>query len=234
MILTRIQGLVMIVNTLMPVVLIVAGFLIVQAIDERAREADLQANVDQIDAAVGKMAKRVRTAGASVGKVAGEIGKVGDAIGVVAVSIDRIPPLRIPDLKVPDINPTIKPDINLTRKPPVRFKKVLIKMPTIRGVKVPLPKLPGAKELSKAMHGLNVAFRDVGGLAGIKQDVKAVIGAVTQLSKKIGAIAGGVLGPLKVIGIVAILWFGLSYVMWTFRRLRTGWALLRGRREAFG
>lgn len=234
MILTRIQGLVIIVNTLMPIILIVAGFMIVRAIEDRAREADLQANVDRIEAATGNMEKRVRAAGASAGKLAAEVAKVGSAIGVVANSIDRIPPLRIPDLKVPDINPRIQPDINLKRKPPVRFTKVLIKMPTIQGVKVKLPKLPGARELSKAMHGLHGAFRDVGGLAGLKQDVEAVVTAVTQLVKKIGAIAGDVLAPLKVIGIVAILWFGLSYVMWTLRRMRTGWALLRGRREAFG
>jgi hypothetical protein len=243
--LKRLEGAVMIVNTLMPVIVILGitalGWAFVHTIRDAARDplARIDASIVRMDATIveARQAAGVLTYAVIEG-VAKPIKATADAIGAIPASIR----IDIPNIKIPNARLPIKPNVAVNARagiPPVDVRVWMtdlnVSMPTIPGIRLPETRIPGLHEVKNALTDVFGIFarvvdvlKQIASIGTLGEEVTAVLAATADLVTAVRASTVWILTVARALLYLGIAWFLLSYAMWAHRRLRIGWALVRG------
>jgi hypothetical protein len=243
--LKRIEGAVMIINALLPLIVVLVAALIgwafVYTVKSAAAEplARMQASVERMDKTIdaAKQAAGVLTYGVIEG--------VAKPIRATTEQIEKIPAsikIAMPDINIPDARLPLKPHVEVKPKaglPPVDVRVWMtdlnVGMPKIKGFTIPETQIPGLADVKQVLtdvFGIFGRFVDVltkiASLGTLGEDVTVVLVATRDLIDNIAQATATLVTVIIVLFWVGIAWFLLSYVMWAQRRLRIGWALVRG------
>jgi hypothetical protein len=243
--LKRLEGIVMIINTFMPLIVLlgitVLGWAFVHTVREAAREplariggsiARMEVTIGEAKTAAGELTDAV------IEGVAKPIQAAADAIGAIPVSIH----IDMPALKIPNARLPIQPNVSVEGKPgfpPVDVRiwmsEVNVRMPTIPAVKLPEVRIPGLQGIKKLFADLfdNLArfvdvLKRIAGIGGIGREAAAVSAAAADFVQAIRAATAWILTTAITLLYLGAGWFLLCYAMWVHRRRRLGWALVRG------
>lgn len=222
--LKRLEGAVMIINTFMPLIVILGvaalAWTFVHTIREAARDplARIGASIDRMDDAITEARKAAGVITHAVDeRVAKPIKAAVEKISEMPVSIE----VDVPDLKIPDIS---------LKKP-----KLEIPMPTIPGFKLPVTPIPGLFQLKQVFNEVFDSLarfidvlKQISGIGKLGEEVSTVLAATGDLVAAVKHSAGWIVTVAVVLFYLTIGWWLLSYAMWMHRRLRIGWALVRG------
>jgi hypothetical protein len=192
----------------------------VHTVREAARDplARIDASIDRMDDAVteARQAAGVLTHAVDE-RVAKPIKTALEKISGIPVSIQ----VDMPDLKIPDIN---------LKKP-----KLDIPMPNIPGFKLPVTHIPGLFQLKQVFSDLfdNLArfvdvLKQIAGIGKLGEEVSTLLAATGDLIAAVKQSTAWIVTAAVVSFYLMIGWWLLSYAMWARRRLRIGWALVRG------
>lgn len=242
MILPRVQGLIVLVNTMLPPLAAVAVGWAVLAYGERVGEgwrethgaltsivaragdtADRVAEVaDRTQAQMDRAMGRFETVGAAMSRAAAEARKPVDAVASLSVPTFTMsmsdlyidPPGPIPRFKAGPIKPEIRPDSFVFGEAIAKpFRVIFDALSSLTAPFDDLAKV--AKELEK----LQALQPEVAAL-------QAELGTVSRNAVNFFTVASGVLGWLAY-GVVGLLvWGALCYPFWAMGRIARGWALL--------
>jgi hypothetical protein len=222
--LKRLEGAVMIINTFMPLIVIFGMAALVWTFVHTVREAT-RVPLARIDASIGRMDDAITEARQAAGvlthaveeRVAKPVKTALEKISGIPVSIQ----IDMPDLKIPDIS---------LKKP-----KLEIPMPTIPGFRLPVTPIPGLFLFKQVFHDVfdNLerfvdVLKQISGIGKLGEEVSTVLAATGDLIAAVKQSAAWIVTAVVVLFYLMIGWFLLSYAMWMHRRLRIGWALVRG------
>ncbi len=243
--LKRLEGSVMVINTFMPLIVVlgitVLGWACVHTVREAAREplACIDGSITRMEATIGEAKTAAgELTDAVIDGVAKPIQAAADAIGAIPVSIH----IDIPALKIPNARLPIQPNVSVEGKPgfpPVDVRiwmsEVNVRMPALPAVKVPEVRIPGLQGVKKQfadLFDILARFVDVlkriAGIGGIGREAAAVWAAAADLVQAVKVSTAWMLTTAITLLYLGAGWFLLSYAMWVNRRLRIGWALVRG------
>lgn len=222
--LKRLEGAVMIINTLMPLIVILGMAALVWAFVHTVREA-VRDPLARIDASIGRMDDAITEARQAAGVITHTVDeRVAKPVKAALEKISSIPvsiQVDLPDLKIPDIS---------LKKP-----KLEIPMPTIPGFKLPVTPIPGLFLFKQVFHEVFDSLarfidvlKQVSGIGKLGEEVTTVLAATGDLVAAVRQSAAWILTAVVVLFYLMIGWWLLSYAMWMHRRLRIGWALVRG------
>jgi len=216
--LRRVMGLIMIVSILMPILLGVAGALIVRQIVADVEDV-ARGPLRDIRAALDDMKSTLDEASRAFQGLAGQIASIGNTVSRVANSISAIAS-RIGPLDIPDFDVRI----------PVIDRRVTIRVPDI-----PAFDVPGLSQLKRALSSAFGIFDDlvdvlgrIGSIGSLPQQLNGVVANLRALIDDLGAAGGRWLGVLGFIGVVLLVWVSATYVALAYRWLSSGWRMLRG------
>lgn len=243
--LKRLEGVVMIVNTLMPLILIgglvLIGWALVHAVKSAAQEplARIDASIERMEQSIGdaRQAAGLLTH-AVVEGVAKPIRETSKTIASIPASVH----IKTPDISIPKANLPLKPNVEVKPKagiPPVAVRvwmsDLSVEMPTIKGIAIPETPIPGLTEVKKvfgdvfgALEGFVDVLRRIASIGTLGDEVTQVLAATGDLIDAVAQATGTLLTVLLALFWFGVFWFLLSYVLWAQRRLRIGWALARG------
>ena len=243
--LKRIEGAVMIVNTLMPLLVVLAAVLIGWAFVHTVKSAAAEP-LARMDASIGRMDKTIDDAKQAAGVLTyAVIEGLAKPVRATAEQIEKIPAsvkIAMPDINIPDARLPLKPHISVKPKagvPPVDVNiwmtNVTVGMPKIKGFAIPETKIPGlshVKQVFVDVFGIFGRFVDVltqiASIGTLGEEVTLVLAATRDLIDSVAESTATLVTVIIVLFWVGVAWFLLSYAMWAHRRLRIGWALVRG------
>jgi hypothetical protein len=239
--LKRLEGAVMIINTFMPLIVLLGmtalAWAFVHTVREAARDplARIDASIDRMDDAISKARQAAGVLTYEVDeRVAQPIKTAVEKISGIPVSIH----ITMPDLKIPDANLPLKPKVSASLTPfyvHVEMEKLRVRMPTIPGIKLPETPIPGLFQLKQAfidVFDILARFVDVlkqiAGIGALGEEAATVLAATGDLVAAARQSTTGIVTAAVVLFYLMVGWGLLSYVMWAHRRLRIGWSLVRG------
>lgn len=243
--LKRIEGAVMIVNTLMPLIVVLGGTLIGWAFVHTVKSAAAEP-LARIDASTKRMKVTIDEAKQAAGVLTyAVIEGVVKPISDTAAQIEQIPAsvrIAMPDINIPDARLRLQPHLEVKPRPgipPVDVRlwmtDVDVKMPKIKGFAIPDTKIPGLYDVKKALadaFGIFGRFADVlkqiASIGTLGEEVTLALAATRDLIDGVAGRLATLVTVVTVLFWIGVAWFLLSYSMWAHRRLRIGWALVRG------
>lgn len=228
--LNRLSGLVLIINTLLPLLLAAGCFSVYEA--ARGPTRDLLAAADSIHADIVRIKPEVidaavDTIGARVALVKQRV----DTAGAVISALKRSVAAGFAHLNL---------KVNFPTMPQFQTPFGLVQVPQ-------LPKIDFriGDELAKPFHLIGGA---IGYLFDVSDDVQRMLVVVRDVVnsneikrlkthanelgeawKDVKGVLGSVATVIKILLFLVVPWVGLSYGLWAYGRLARGWALLQGR-----
>ena len=210
----RLMGLILMISVLMPILLGVAGYVVVRQIAgdiENVARGPLQ----RIDTRLDEMRSTLDTVNQAVGRVTGLISSIVTQLRNLTLSI------RVPSLSIPDIVFRFPDPIGRQRIP----------VPNIPGFE-----LLGLRQIRDVLLSLGGIFGDltdalqqIAAVQSLAGELNDVVTDVRGLTADIGKIGAKWLSTLTLIGVGLAIWIAATYVALTYRWLSAGWSMLRGR-----
>ena len=243
--LKRIEGAVMIVNTLLPLIVVLGATIIGLAFVYTVKSAAAEP-LARMDASITRMDKTIDDAKQAAGVLTyAVIEGLAKPIRATTEQIEKIPAsvkIAMPDINIPDARLPLKPNVEV--KPKAGFIPVDVRiwmtnltvgMPKIKGFTIPETKIPGLSNVKRVfvdVFGIFGRFVDVltqiASIGTLGEEVTLVLAATRDLIDSVAESTATLVTVIIVLFWVGVAWFLLSYVMWAHRRLRIGWALVRG------
>lgn len=230
--LSRLSGLVVIINTVLPLLVAAGCFSVFAA--ARAPTRDLFAAVDSIHAEVVLLDSTlidaaVDTIGARVELAKQRVATAGEVIAAVNRSVRagfRRLNLRVnfPGLPTIELPFGLEP-IRLPQLPDIDFRIGDELVKPFRAIGSALGYL---FDISDDFQRMVAAVRDVVESQQIAH-LKTHVEEVQEAWRRLKRVAGFVTTTIKILLFLVVPWVGLSYGLWAHGRLARGWALLQGR-----
>ena len=243
--LKRIEGAVMIVNTLMPLIVVLGAILIGLAFVHTVKSAAAEP-LARMDASITRMGKTIDDAKQAAGVLTyAVIDGIAKPVRTTAEQIEKIPAsvkIAMPDINIPKARLPLQPHASVKPRagfPPwdvnVWMTNVTIDMPKIKGFAIPETDIPGLSNMKQVLvdvFGIFGRFVDVltqiASIGTLGEEVTLVLAATRDLSDSVAESTATLVTVIIVLFWLGVAWFLLSYAMWAHRRLRIGWALVRG------
>lgn len=247
--LKRIEGAVMIVNTLLPLIVLLGAALVGWAFYQAVKSATAEP-LARIDASITRMNGTIDEAKKAAGVLTyAVIEGVAKPIGDTAAQIGRIPAsvtIAMPDINIPDARLPLKPHAEVRPRPgvpPVDVRLWMtdldVRMPKIKGFALPETRIPGLADVKTALadaFGIFRSFADVlkqiASIGELGEEVTQILAATRDLVDRVAERVAALVTVVIVLFWAGVAWFLLSYAIWANRRLRIGWAMARGSQPA--
>jgi hypothetical protein len=245
MILTRIRGFVVVVNTLMPALLVAGVVLLAGLYAERMERGWADANVAlasladrasdskrivvdvvvRTDEQVARVVKRFEAVGATMNKIGDELSKPIDAIGSLSVPTFS---LRMSDLHIDPPGPIprfnagpFRPELSTGQ---FRFGDTIVA--PFRQIVAALGELSGPlDDIGDVVSELERLKQLGPGFEAFQQEVGILAAQTLAFGREVASVLE--VAVWIVAGLLA--WFALAYVLWAHGRLQRGFAMMAGR-----
>lgn len=243
--LKRIEGVVMIVNTFMPLILVLSAVLIGWALVHTVKSVAAEP-LARMDASITRMNRTIGDAKQAAGVLTyAVIEGVVKPIRATTEQIEKIPTsvkIAMPDINIPDARLPLRPHVSVKPKagvPPVDIRvwmtNLTVRMPKIKGFVIPETAIPGLSDVKRVfadVFGIFGRFADVltqmASIGTLGEEVTQALAATRDLIDSVAKSTATLVTVIVVLFWVGVTWFLLSYAIWAHRRLRLGWALVRG------
>ncbi|NEO74399.1 hypothetical protein [Moorena sp. SIO3H5] len=236
----RLNGIVMIINALIPIILVVV-FLITFLTILHDIKSLVSGPLVEINNTLVEVKQTTQKAKAEIGNILEPIKTINAEVQEAFEIVEQIPTgVSLPDLGIPDVNLPVKPDVNLgggfPPKVNIEMKDVSVAMPTIPGFEVPVVGLQQVKAVLKdnleILRVFNTIVSGIPNLDSLRDDSQKIVAGVQELVNGIQKIGSKVLGLIIFSAIMVIPWLIklciVPYATWAYGQLTTGWALVRG------
>jgi hypothetical protein len=237
----KINGLLIIIIALMPVILITTFTITLMTVVNDVKTF-VNGPINEINTTLIQVRQTASQAGEAIGKSLEPIKEVNQDIKQALKQVDNLylpEKVSLPNIGIPNLQLPVKPDVTISGKfPPkvnIKMEDISVTMPTIPGFDIPVPGLKDVKNILENNFIILGQFSEVVGsipyLEPIREDSQKIVIGVQNLVKDLQTIAIKILA-LIVLGAMIIIPFLIRlfitpYIKWAHGRVRKGWELIK-------
>ena len=236
----RLNGIVMIIYALIPIIIVVV-FLITFLTILHDIKSLVSGPLVEINNTLVEVKESTQKAKEEITNIIEPIKTINAEVQEAFEIVEQIPTgVSLPDLGIPDVNLPVKPDVKLgggfPPKVNIEMKDVSVAMPTIPGFEVPVVGLQQVKTVLKdnfeILTVFNTIVSGIPNLDSLRDDSQKIVAGVQELVNGIQKIGSKVLGLIIFSAIMVIPWLIklciAPYATWAYGQVTTGWSLVRG------
>ncbi len=237
----KINGLLIVIYALMPVILITTFTITLLTVINDVTTF-ISGPVNQINTTLTQARTSAEQAGEAIGKSLEPIQQVNQEIKEALKKVDNLyipEKVSLPNLGIPNLQLPVKPDVRISGEfPPkvnIRMQDISVAMPTIPGFDIPVPGLTDVKNILENNFVILSQFSEVVGsipyLETIREDSQNIVIGVQNLVKDLQIIAIKILALIVLAAMTIIPFliklFIVPYIRWAQVRVRKGWELIK-------